>query len=181
MYLGKRIMILGSSGSGKSTLALKLSQITGIPVVHLDRLLWNPGWVQTPQDEYGKKVNEAALEESWIIEGNNSKTLDFRLQRADCVIFLDFNRFFCIYRIFKRRIKNHGKTRPDMTEGCPEKIDLEYLRFVWNFPKRFRKTALEKACNSGKAFYHLKSRRQVAKFIEKARGLEGYDDGKRQT
>ena len=54
MNLGKRIIILGSAGSGKSTLATKLGEITGIPVIHLDRLFWNPGWVETPRIKFGE-------------------------------------------------------------------------------------------------------------------------------
>jgi adenylate kinase family enzyme len=39
----KRVVILGRGGSGKSTLAVKLGEITGLPVVELDKLFWQPG------------------------------------------------------------------------------------------------------------------------------------------
>ena len=158
MDLGKRIMILGSAGSGKSTLAIKLGEITKIPVIHLDRLFWNPGWIQTPKDEMEQKVIEVACGDSWIIDGNYSSTLDFRIERADSIIFIDFNRYFCIYRTFKRRIKNHGRTRYDLGEGCIEKIDWDFFKWVWNYPKWSRKNTIEKIQSSGKAVYHLKTR-----------------------
>jgi adenylate kinase family enzyme len=39
----ERVIIIGCGGSGKSTLARQLGERTGLPVVHLDKLFWNPG------------------------------------------------------------------------------------------------------------------------------------------
>ena len=52
----KKILIIGSGGAGKSTLALKLSEITEIPVIHLDSYFWKPNWVKTPTAEWRKIV-----------------------------------------------------------------------------------------------------------------------------
>jgi len=163
--LGKRIVILGSAGSGKSTMAAKLGEITGIPVTHMDRLFWNPGWVQTPSDEMDNKVQEAVSGESWIIDGNYLRTFNMRQERADTIIFIDFNRYICLYRIFKRCIKNYGKTRYDLGEGCPDKIDWPFVKWVWGYPKHSRKVILESIYQSGKTVVHLKSRRDVNAFI----------------
>lgn len=46
----KRIMIIGQPGSGKSTLAKLLGEITGLPVVHIDTIHWQTGWVERSQD-----------------------------------------------------------------------------------------------------------------------------------
>ncbi|MDL2203738.1 hypothetical protein QQF51_13830 [Brucella intermedia] len=56
----KRIMIIGGAGSGKSSLARALGDITGLPVVHIDTLYWQPGWVMQPRDEIGRLTIEAA-------------------------------------------------------------------------------------------------------------------------
>lgn len=165
MNLGRRIIVLGSSGSGKSTLSAKLGELTGIPVVHLDRLFWNPGWVETPKNEMDKKVADAVSGESWIIDGGYTQTLDFRLERADAIVFIDLGRHICLFRVFKRWIKNYGKTRNDMGEGCPEKVDIDFLKWVWSYPKRLRKITIEKIYSSGKQVYHLKSRKEVESFI----------------
>jgi adenylate kinase family enzyme len=45
--IGRRIMVIGSPGSGKSTFSRKLSEITRIPLIHLDKEFWNDGWVET--------------------------------------------------------------------------------------------------------------------------------------
>ncbi|MCL2169758.1 MAG: hypothetical protein FWB74_07025 [Defluviitaleaceae bacterium] len=166
--IGKRIMILGSAGSSKSTLAVRLGEITCLPVTHLDRLFWNPGWVQTPKDEFEERANAAAAAETWIIDGNYSRTLDYRLERADCVIFLDFSRYFCLFRVLKRRFKNHGKTRFDLAEGCPERLDREFLLWVWNYPKRARGRTLEwlEQARGDKNVYHFRKRKDVKKFLQ---------------
>ena len=166
MQVGKRIMILGSSGSGKSTLATKLGEMTGLPVIHLDRLFWNPGWVETPSEEMAEKAMAAAAGEQWIIEGNYKRTLDFRIERADTIIFLDFNRFLCMYRVIMRRIKNHGRTRYDLGDDCPEKLDWPFLKLAWSFPMRMRPVILEKIVNCGKCVYHLKTRMDVERFVD---------------
>ena len=171
MELGKRIMILGSAGSGKSTLAGQLGEILALPVVHLDRLHWNPGWVETPSEEMDRRVAGAADGEAWIIDGNYSRTIDLRLSRADAVIFIDFNRFICLYRVLKRRVRHNGKTRVDMGEGCLEKIDREFIKWVWNYPKRSRKKILEKIRSSGKNVFILRSRRAVKRFVKAANCL----------
>ena len=51
-----------------------------------------------------------------------------RMEEADRIIFLNFNRFSCLFRAYRRYFKYRGQTRESMGEGCEEKIDLE---FVW--------------------------------------------------
>ena len=172
MNLGERIMILGSSASGKSTLACQLEGITGVKAVHLDRLFWNPGWVQTLGDETERKVIDAANSESWIIDGNYSRTMEYRLERASSVIYIDFNRYICIFRALRRWVRNYGKTRWDLGDGCPEKIDAAFMSWIWNYPKRSREQILEqisKHCaGTNKEVYVLKTRKDVELFIKRA-------------
>ncbi len=139
-----RVMILGSAGSGKSTLSRKLSSILDLPVIHLDKYYWKPNWVPTPAEEWDRVVEELTMTEQWIIDGNYSRTLDLRISRADVVIYLDMPRWLCMYRIVKRRVMYHRKSRPDMNEGCPEKLDVEFIKWVWNYRTRSRTKTIEK-------------------------------------
>jgi adenylate kinase family enzyme len=40
----QRVSIVGPGGTGKTTIALEIGRRLGMPVVHLDRLYWQPGW-----------------------------------------------------------------------------------------------------------------------------------------
>ena len=162
----ERIMIIGCGGSGKSTLARQLGEKLKLPVVHLDQLFWRPGWVSISKDEFDR-VHEAALaEEKWIMDGNFDRTIPRRLERCDTVIYLDFSRFACLMGVLKRVLTTYGKVRPDMGEGCPERIDLDFLKWVWNFNKnkRERNYRLLKEAE-GVQVIILKNRRMVKKFL----------------
>ena len=142
--LGKRIIIIGNSGSGKTTVSYQLGESLKLPVTHLDKEYWKEGWVRTPEEEWAEKINALISEPEWILEGNFSSTLEIRLSRADTVIFLDYNRFVCLSGVIKRWLAHLGKTRPDMAEGCPEKIDFAFLFaflkwVLWGFPAKSRK------------------------------------------
>lgn len=163
----KKILIIGSGGAGKSTLAQRLGKTTGIEVVHLDKLHWKPNWTPPPKDEWRKTVEEALKKESWIMDGNFGGTMELRLAACDTVIFLDFPRALCLYRALKRALKYYKKTRPDMGDGCNEKIDFEFLHWIWTFPMR-TKPEIEKRLKrfeNGKTVVRLRSPRETEDFL----------------
>ncbi len=165
----KRVMIIGSGGAGKSTLAGVLGARLRIPVVHLDAHFWQPGWVPTPREAWLELQRELMHAETWIMDGNYGGTMDARLALADTVIFLDLPRLTCISRALLRRVQYHGHSRPDMNPGCPEKIDLEFLRWIWDFPRTKRPgilKRLEAQSNKGTQVIHLRSVRDVNRFLE---------------
>ncbi len=164
----ERVMIIGCGGSGKSTLARKLGEKTGLPVVHLDKLFWKPGWVSLSREEFDKVHQAAIAEENWIIDGNFNRTIPERLARCDTVIYLDFNRFICLMGVAKRVLTTYGTVRPDMGEGCPERVDLEFLKWVWNFNKNKRRLYYELlTAAQDKQVYIFRSRREVSAFLAK--------------
>ncbi|MCR8656636.1 DNA topology modulation protein [Paenibacillus endoradicis] len=130
-----KIMIIGSPGSGKSTFSRKLGDALNLPVYHLDLYFWQPGWVQTPVDEWTVFNEDLVMHDKWIIDGYYGKTLDIRMQAADVIILFDLSPWITTYRVIKRRIQYHGKSRPDLNEGCPESLDWELVKYSWNFRK----------------------------------------------
>src|SRR5215475_4191315 len=104
MVIAQRILIIGPSGAGKSTLARCIGERLGLPVVHLDAINWNPGWVQTEVEPFRRRVAEAAAGEAWVMDGNYSAHLDLRLPRAQAVIWLDLPRFVYFPRALWRSI-----------------------------------------------------------------------------
>jgi len=165
--LGKKIMIVGSSGSGKSTLARQLGEMLRLPVIHVDKELWQSGWVKTPIDEWHEKHNKLVSASEWIIDGNNAgNTIEIRLEKADAVIFLDFKRFVCLRSAFKRRLTYINKTRPDVPEGCPEMFSLELIKYVWQFPVKWRPIIMDKISKYEHIkLVHLKNRKMLKRFI----------------
>ena len=164
----ERILIIGCGGAGKSTLARQLGEKTGLPVVHLDQLFWHPGWVESTKDEIDAKIMEELGKPRWIMDGNYNRTLPLRLEKCDTVIYLDFSRFACLFGVLKRVLTTYGTVRPDMAEGCPERFDLDFLKWVWNFNKnkRERNYRLLKEAEGIETIV-LKNRRQVRKFLDR--------------
>ncbi len=169
----QRILLIGCGGSGKSTLARILGEKTGLPVVHLDQLYWKPGWQPLSKEEFDDRLRIELAKDQWIIDGNFDRTIPLRLERCDTVIFLDLPRIVCIMSVLKRVISSYGRTRPDMGAGCPERFDLSFLKWVWNFNKGKRDKYLSLLAASGKAVYHIRSRRELPALIRKIAGSEG--------
>ena len=163
--VGTKIMIIGSGGSGKSTLAKELGKVKNLPVIHLDKNFWNSGWIKTPREEWIKKQQQLFSGNAWIADGNYTGTLAIRLEKADTVLFLDMRRSLCLYRAIKRWLQNIGKTREDMAEGCPEKIDLEFLLWIWNYKRDTLPEIQQKITESKKDCIILKSRKDVKRFL----------------
>jgi adenylate kinase family enzyme len=163
----KKVLVIGSSGAGKSTFARRLGARLNTEVIHLDSLYWNPGWVETPKAEWLLMVEELLKREAWIIDGNYSGTLGVRLQACDTVIFLDLPRAVCLWRVGKRRLLYWNRTRPDMADECRERLTLEFLQWVWNYPKRTRPEVLERirANVEHKQVITLRSQAEVEKFL----------------
>ena len=132
-----KIAIIGNSGSGKSTLAFKLSKILNIPLYHLDQYYWLPEWQEPNYYEFEQMHNQLCDQEEWIIEGMNTRILEYRFFSADVIIFLDIPTYVCLFRVVKRAIIDFGKVRSSSAKECPERIpDLKFLKFILSFNKQ---------------------------------------------
>lgn len=134
----QRILVIGSPGAGKSTLAHALARRTGLPLIHLDKLFWLPGWIERDRDEGRAELAGVLAQDRWIIDGNYGSVMPMRLERADTVVWLDYPTHLCLGRVFRRWWQYRGRARPDMTDGCPENLNLEFLLYVLNFRASWR-------------------------------------------
>ena len=161
----RRVLVLGCPASGKSTLSRKLASIKGLPLVHLDRIFWRPNWVEATEDEFQASLAAELGKDAWIIDGNYGRTLAQRLERADTAILLDFPRRVCLCRAVKRSVTGWGRWRPDMGEGCPEKLDPEFLRFIWRFGRDHRSKLLAEFDRFPGKKIVLRSPAEVSRFV----------------
>lgn len=136
--LCRRVLVVGSGGAGKSTFARNLGRATGLPVIHLDRYHWRAGWTAPPREQWHDTVDQLIARDSWIMDGNYSGTFSRRFAVADAVVFLDYPRTLCVARALKRIALSPWTARLDMADGCRERLDIEFLRWVWHFPIRSR-------------------------------------------
>jgi adenylate kinase family enzyme len=104
----------------------------GIPVVHLDRHHWKPGWTPTASKEWTTLQANLVAGERWVIDGNYGGTFDIRFERADTVVVLALSRSRCLARALRRTIRNWG--RAIQADDCPERVDLAFLRWIWRYP-----------------------------------------------
>ena len=166
-----KIMIVGYSGSGKSTLAKILNKKYGVPVLHLDAVHHLPGWMERPRESEIEIVNEFLnSNDSWIIDGNYSKVCEQRrLQESDLIIMMLFGRFACFLRAYRRYRKYKGKSRPDMAEGCDEKFDKTFRRWLlFGGRKRSRRSKFDeiKTKYSSKVKV-IRNQRELDEFVKR--------------
>lgn len=162
-----KILIIGSGGAGKSTFASRLHELTGIELIHLDKLYWQPNWVEPSKDEWKKTIEGLIKKDSWIMDGNYSGTMEMRIAACDTMIFLDLPRTLCVWRAVRRFLLYKKNSRPDMAEGCDEQFDLKFLKWIWDYPKRSKPKveALLKRFENEKTIIYLESKWEIENFL----------------
>ena len=139
----ERICIIGGSGTGKTTLANNLGKELKLPVYHIDELNYSKNWEERDKKQRDEIIIERVKQPKWVIDGTYRSTLQQRLEKADCVIYLDYSSLAQLRGVLKRFIQYHGKERREIP-GCKEKIDWKFLCFVINCRKNKREEILEK-------------------------------------
>jgi len=167
----KKIAIIGCAGSGKTTLALQLKDKLNLPLYHLDQYYWKPHWQRAPYEEFYEAHNTLCEQDQWIIEGSYIRVIFPRVFHADVIIFLDLPRYRCMWHVFKRWILNYGKVMPDSPENCPQKLDWEFIQWIWRFNKTKRDIVLHALATfkDEKLIYIFKSLQEVRDFVEKVK------------
>jgi len=163
----KRVLVIGPGGAGKSTFARRLGERLNIEVTHLDKAYWRSGWTKPGEDEWVQRVAELTSGDAWVMDGNFGGTLELRVKHCDTIIFLDMPRLLCLWRVVKRRLTYRNRSRPDMAEGCHEKLDLEFILWVWNYSRRSRPRVVKLLAEhaEGKQVVWLRSPREAERFL----------------
>jgi hypothetical protein len=135
----KRVVILGRGAAGKSTLARHLGEITGLPVIELDKLFWRSGLVPTPRAEWTELQEQLVQKDSWILDGDLGPhdAVEVRL-RAD-------------YDNLSFWVPADERTDFEYTHGARLELDIRSLtglqrRLFGNHAPCSRKVASQKHC-----------------------------------
>ncbi|MCB1023802.1 MAG: hypothetical protein KDB79_05410 [Acidobacteria bacterium] len=165
----KKVLVIGSCGTGKSTFSKALHRATGLKLIHLDTFYHKPNWGKPTNEEWFETVEKLVAGEDWIIDGNYGGTMEFRMKHCDTVIWLDLPRLLCSWRVFKRTLMYRNKIRSDMAEGCNERFDWEFTKYVWNF-RRDKNPNIEKRLKKFPhiKLFHLRSKPEIAEFLNSA-------------
>ncbi len=161
----QRVLIVGCGGAGKSTLAREMGARFCLPVVHLDRLWWLPGWVERSEAAFDADLAAVLKKPRWVMDGNYLHTLPQRAAACDGVVFLDIPPEVCLQGVRERAEEYCGRTRPDMTEGCEERIDAEFEAWIRAFPQETRGRVLSILQEAGVPTHRFCSREEAMSWL----------------
>jgi adenylate kinase family enzyme len=90
-----------------------------------------------------------------------------RFERADTVVWIELPIWRCLARAMWRMLTHFGRARADLAPGCPERFDLAFYRYIWNWDRdtRPRMQAAIEAWSPGARLIRLKSDRDMRRFI----------------
>jgi adenylate kinase family enzyme len=165
--------VIGPGGAGKTLVAVELGQRLGLPVVHLDRVFWRPGWVAPDREAWREAHRLALAGDEWVADGNFDSTMSERFDLADTIVLLDPPPLLCLWRVVWRSLRWRGRRRADLPSDCYEGPNLAF----WWYVLRYRRTHLPGAlaelrrAGPGKGVVILRSRGDVRRFLDEV-GLQ---------
>ena len=160
--LMKKILVIGCPGAGKSTFARALRDLTGLPLIYLDRLWHRADRTTVTREEFDGALKQVLAGAEWIIDGNYIRTLELRLQHCDTVFFLDYPLDVCLEGARSRV----GIPHEDLP-WLEDVFDPEFRQWIEDFPRDQlpRIHALLKQYGDGKTITIFHSREEADKFL----------------
>lgn len=156
----QRIIIMGSPGSGKTHVAKELGERLDISVIYLDKLWRGREGSHISKEEFDTRMEKALALDSWIMDGDFSRTMEARLKKCDTIVYLNLPRRVCLWNLCKRA---HAARK----DPNGEKLTKEKIQYVWNYRKQNRiRNDIWIAKTKHAQVVNLRSNRQVRVFLE---------------
>lgn len=146
-----KILIIGIVASGKTTLAKSLEEKLNIKHYEIDSIVHDDlnNKKRTPHEQE-EIVNQINKQSEWIIEGTLRKNLEYLLNLADKIIYLDIPLRTRKIRILTRFIKQKLRI-----EKCNYEPTLEMLKQMYIWTSNYEKEREEREKIINKYRYKL--------------------------
>ena len=161
-----RIAILGGAGAGKSTLARRVGEALGLPVVHLDRVVYGPGWTRLSVPVTRERLAALLEPSAWVVEGSYAELADLTLPRAELVIWIDQPAWLRLWRTWRKTRIHRDRPRADRPDGCDDGFDWAYALTVLRFGRWSPALEDRLAEAAGRRPMRLRGDRAVARFAD---------------
>ena len=135
----RKIIVIGCPGSGKTTFSRKLFLKTQIPLFHLDAIWHKSDKTHISREEFDARLGEILSLDSFIIDGNYSRTVERRIAACDTVILFDLPTSVCL-------------------EGAASRLGVERVDMPWTdfeLDEEFRKEIVKFESENLPAIYSL--------------------------
>lgn len=142
----QKINVIGTSGSGKSTFSKKLSTALDIPYIEMDSIFWGKDWYWPKDDIFFSNLRIALSQETWVLDGNYSRTTAIKWKDVDTIIWIDFGFVRTLYQAFSRALKRLI-TQEELWPGTGNRESLQKLLskdsiILWTL-KNYKKTRIK--------------------------------------
>lgn len=168
-----RINIVGTSGSGKSTAGKLIARKLGYPYVELDELQWKPNWTESAEKELLSNLERSLEGESWVLDGNYSRTVPIKWKRVQLVVWLDLPYWLILYQVIVRTVRR-SVTKEELWAGNRETLKKAFFErdsiILWCLTNLGKvRTQYLAAMNDPRyshiRFIRIRSRRELALFL----------------
>jgi adenylate kinase family enzyme len=125
----------------KTTLSYALSKYFDLALVEIDSLQFQPGWVNTPEQELRQVIAAAHAKTRWLIDGFGPwDQIEERANLADTIIFIDHPIWVHFWWACERQIAAAlGEKRVGGPEGCDlREVTKRMFETIWRVHEQYR-------------------------------------------
>jgi hypothetical protein len=165
-----RIVVIGNAATGKSTLARHLARRRELPLIEVDRLLWQQGWQLTPESEYSREHAEIIARDRWVIDGlGRQNSIAERLARSTEIVLIDMPLWMHFWLAAERQVAwAHGRLGDPPAGSAEMPPTRELFRTMWEVEQTWMpeiRSICAEAVLEGKQVIRLRSVDEIDGFV----------------